>query len=142
LERRAADLPMAKQTLEALSRYFDALRRVQASSIGAMEVPGYRRAARLFLRRFSEGIAADVKDRSLIINMCKSVKLLYGKSFGANVGGQLGAPTPLTAISHQTELPVMEFSDPEAMLLRRCQVSARIAELEGHDTSDAAGEQR
>jgi hypothetical protein len=141
LEKRAADIPMVQKALKTLSGYLEAVRRAQTSSVGAMEVPGYRRAARLFLRRFSEGVAVDVKGRSFVMAMCKSVILLYGRSFGAHVGGQLGAPTPMSIVSHQTELPVMEFSDPEGMLLRRYQILERIAELTGDQPSDDAAEE-
>jgi len=142
LKKREADVPIIKQCLESLSRYFDALRVTQTASVAAMEVPGYRQAARLFLRRFSEGVRVDAKERSLIMTMCKSVILLYGKSFGAHVGGQLGAPTPMTVISHETELPVTEFSDPEGMLLRRVQASMRIEELTRDQPSNDAADER
>jgi hypothetical protein len=142
LERLAGDVPVVQDVLKSLALYFEALRRAQTSSVNAMEVPGYRRACQLFLRRFSQGVAADVKNRSLVMSMCKTVILLYGKSVGAHIGGQLGVSTPLSHVSHQSELPVLEFSDPEGMLLRRCQISARLADLTGDEARDDVAEER
>jgi hypothetical protein len=98
-----------------------------------MEVPGYKRAARSFSRRFAKEVSEGAKKQSIIMKFCRQVTLLYGSTHSSYLDGQLGVSRGLSEFSHDYELPLAEFTDPEGMLLRRWQISACIVALSGDD---------
>lgn len=136
LEKRGASLPMVAKVLEELVKHFQALDRAHESGIAAMDVPGFRRAAGLYRRRFSKQVEDGAKEHSTLWKLCKQVALLYGGASGAYADGQLIGPSPLAELSHSMELPSVSFGDPEGMMLRRLYASMRLAELTRTQTPD------
>ncbi|UFS72473.1 hypothetical protein LPW11_09830 [Geomonas sp. RF6] len=128
-EEHAEEFPLLKEVVEGTNRYFDTLREIQKSSICAMEVPGYRRAARLHARRFSTEVSKGAEEHSIFAQIFKKVQLLYGQSWRSFLGGRLSDATNLQTISNSMELPRLEFFDPEGMMLRRLNASAQIAAI-------------
>jgi hypothetical protein len=89
-ERRASEFPILQRAIEEADRYFEALRKVRQSSISAMEVAGYRQAARLHARRFSNAISKGSEDASVFMSFFKKARLLYGKTWSSFHDGKLG----------------------------------------------------
>jgi hypothetical protein len=128
-ERRANELPMLKTVLGEADRYFQALLKINESSINSMVVPGWQQAARLYARKFSNEIAKGRKQYSVFLNLFKNVQLLYGKSWSSFHDGKLGEKSDLQLISSSYEIPRLEEIDPEGMALRRIHAFAAIREL-------------
>ena len=130
LSKHANTQPIVQEALQKLERdSFEGLINSGESGVAAMEVPGYPRAIRLFTRRFSREVSDSTKQHSILLDLCRHVYLRDGMSSSTYSGGVLSGPSPLSHISHQVELPVAEFSDPEGMMIRRIQASARIEKL-------------
>ena len=138
LEKRAAESPLVKQVFDRLSNYHQALKQALDAGVSSMDVPGFSRAIRLHKRRFSKQVSDSAKEHSIMMQLVKQVSLLYGCASGTYIDGQLRGPFPLGEFSHSMELPVLAFSDPEGMTLRRWQLSKTIAALQGETHSDGA----
>jgi len=126
-EKRAGEFALLKKVIDAAKRYYDGLGAVQNSSIGQMDVSGYREAARLYGRRFSTEVSKGAEAASVFMQLFKHVNLLYGKQWSSFQSGTLGQSSGLQTISSSMEIPRLEIIDPEGMALRRLEVSASIA---------------
>ena len=128
-ERRAHDVSLLKKALDEETRYFEALRQAQGSSLACMEVPGYRNAARLHRRRFSNEVSKGAEELSIFMRLFKKTQLLYGKGWSSFDGGKLTATSELQEFSSSVEVPRLEQIDPEGMALRRLNASVRLAQI-------------
>jgi hypothetical protein len=135
-ERRAEGFPILKKVLEVANRYFDELGKVQSSPINQMEIHGYRQAARLYGRRFSDEISKGAAEASVFLKLFKNVQLLYGKQWRTFHAGKLSGSSDLQHISSTFEIPRLEQIDPEGMALRRLVASSRISQLIGKVESE------
>jgi hypothetical protein len=126
-EKRAGEFALLKKAIDAAKRYYDGLGAVQNSSIGQMDVYGYREAARLYGRRFSTEVSKGAEAASVFMQVFKHVNLLYGKQWSSFQGGTLGQSSGLQTISSSMEIPRLEIIDPEGMALHRLEVSTFIA---------------
>lgn len=128
-EKRKNDFPILGKAIEVADSYFNALERVRQSCINKIEVAGYRRAAHLYARRFSNVVSKGAEEASVFMQLCKKVQLLYGKTWSSFSGGKLSETSSLTHFSSSSEIPRLEIIDPEGMALRRLYASAKILEL-------------
>jgi hypothetical protein len=128
-ERRAGEFPILKRAIEEADRYFEALRKVRQSSISAMEATGYRQAAQLHARRFSNAVTKRSEEMSVFMKLIKKVRLLYGKAWSSFHDGKLGESSGFKQFSSSVEIPRLEEIDPEGMALRRLYASTKIREL-------------
>jgi hypothetical protein len=128
-DKRKGDFQILNKAIEEVESYFSGLQRVRQSSINAMEIAGYRRAAQLHTRRFSNEVSKGAEELSVMMQFCKKVRLLYGKTWSTFQGGKLGEASDLKLFSSSFEIPRMEIIDPEGMALRRLYASAKIHEL-------------
>jgi len=131
LQRQAGTHPIVRQSLEAVASYFEDLRIARESGIGSMAVPGVRKAAIDYNRRLRQTISEVSKSASPLVGMMKHVKLLYGRTCSHFIEGNLNDAMPLAHFEHSAEMPVVSFSDPEEMALRRLHASTMIKRLIG-----------
>ena len=127
--RRVNEYPILKKALEDVDTYLENLRKIEKSSIHAMEVAGVSRAARMHARKMSNEISKGTRELSVFMQFVKSVRLLYGKQWRSFQSGELGGSSELKKMSSTIELPRMEIIDPEDMALRRLYASAQIQKL-------------
>jgi hypothetical protein len=103
-----------------------------ASPALQMDVPGYARARRLHDRYMAGVVAKGIAGRSVLLNLVRKVRLLYGgerwRFFGPD--GSLSPPSAFHTSSAEVEMPQLEIANPEEAQMRRLQASARIARLE------------
>jgi len=128
-EKRKNEFPMLNKSIEEVDNYFNALQKVRKSCVNAIEIAGYRRAAHLYSRRFSNVVSKGAEQASVFMQFIKKVQLLYGKTWSSFYGGKLGETSSLKQFSSSSEIPRMEIIDPEGMALRRLYASAKILEL-------------
>lgn len=129
LQRLAGSHPIVQQSLEEVAAYFKKAQEARSSGVGAMEVPGVRKAAVEYGRRLRQSISVAANNASPFMSMVKRVQLLYGKTWSQFIGDQLTDARPLASIEHSAEMPAVGFSDPEHMALRRFYASAMIDRL-------------
>lgn len=134
-EKRAIEISLLTKALADAQRYFESLRGVLHSSISAMEVSGVRHANRLHGRRFSNAISKRSSELSILTQLCKHVRLIYGRQWSTYNGGTLGETSTLKQFSAEMEVPRLEMIDPEYMALRRLHAAIRIAELKSIQVS-------
>ena len=135
LHRQAGTHPIVQQSLAAVASYFEDLRIARESGIGSLAVPGVRKAAIDYNRRLKQSIAEASKSASPLVSMMKHVKLLYGRTCSHFIEGTLSDAMPLAHLEHSAEMPVVSFSDPEEMALRRLHASTMINQLIGEADS-------
>jgi hypothetical protein len=135
LQRQAGTHPIVQQSLAAVANYFEDLRIARESGIGSMAVPGVRKAAIDYNRRLKQTIAEASKSASPLVSLMKHVKLLYGRTCSHFIEGTLSDAMPLVHLEHSAEMPVVSFSDPEEMALRRLHASTMINRLIGEADS-------
>lgn len=103
-----------------------------ASPALQMDVPGYARARRLYDRYMASSVAKGIAEKSVLLNLVRKVRLLYGgerwRFFGPD--GSLSPPSTFHTSSAEVEMPQLEIANPEEAQMRRLQASARIARLE------------
>ncbi len=129
-ERNSDRFPIIRGVLEEVDAHYDALRAGESSPARKIEVAGFRRAQRLHLRRFGQGVAEGVKKNSLMNFLCGRAHILtYGKRFRLFTEGTLGEATDLHQSSTTVEIPTGEFTDPEMAALRRLEASAEIQRI-------------
>lgn len=109
--------------------YVAALKAVAGSPIAEMAVPGFDRAWKEQQRRFQNNVAEGAKDRSVWAQIVSEVHILYGDQFAVDHGGDLSG-TPFKKSYVQTEVPSLDFIDPEGMTIRRLEASRAIEQLE------------
>lgn len=131
LQRQAGTHPVVQQSLAAVASYFEDLRIARESGIGSMAVPGVRNAAIDYNRRLMQTISEASKSASPLVSLMKNVKLLYGRTCSHFIEGILSDSMPLAHLEHSVEMPVVIFSDPEDMALRRLHASTMINRLIG-----------
>jgi len=130
LGARGKTIPIVMKALEEVASYFTDLERAHKAGINAMEVTGYRRAVVEQRRSFSRLVAKNADADSTILRMMKKTRLLYGRTTGMFLGGQvLGDPMPLAHSSVSMEIPIVDYCDPEEMAMRRFHSSAAIERL-------------
>lgn len=128
-ERNAEKFPLLQRVTEEVNCYFEKLKDVHKSSICAMDVPGYRLARRNYARRFNNEVTKGAEELSIFSQICKKVRLLYGRSWRTFMEGNLSESTALKEFSNSIEMPRMEFIDPEGMAFHRLFASAQIEAL-------------
>jgi hypothetical protein len=110
-----------------------------ASPALQMDVPGYTRARRLYDRYMAGVVAKGIAEKSVLLNLVRKVRLLYGgerwRFFGPD--GSLSPPSAFHTSSAEVEMPQLEIANPEEAQMRRLQASARIARLEQEADSSA-----
>jgi hypothetical protein len=96
-----------------------------------MTVSGIRRAESISMRRMSRFMQEGMEKNSLLLHLCKSVQLLYGKTWRMrNSDGDLSPKSDLQKSEVSSEIPRLEIFAPERMRSRRLMASARIDQLE------------
>jgi hypothetical protein len=128
-ERRSSDFSILQKAIAEVDAYFVQLNRVREAGIAAMEVSGFRQAAKLHRLRFARAVSKGAEEMSVFAKMFKKVRLLYGKQWSTFHGGALSQSSGLQEFSTSVEVPRMEFIDPEGMNLRRYHASVKIREL-------------
>jgi hypothetical protein len=126
---KASEFPILRRAIDETEAYFAALKKVWNTSVNRIEASGFRRAAQLHARRFSDEVSRGADAYSIFTKLLKKVRLLYGQQWRTFYDGVLGESSGLKQISTSMEFPRMEFIDPEAMQLRRLRASFRIREL-------------
>jgi hypothetical protein len=134
--RLPADSPFLV-VLTDVEEEFVALKSVLKSPALQMAVPMYSRAEGIARAKMSREVVKLSGKKSALLSMVKKVQLLYGKTwrnYSANNG--LSEASGLQEFSHSFEVPLMEFIDPERMILRRFDASRRIQVLERQEAHD------
>ena len=125
-ERRQAEFAILQRALKTAESYFEDLVGVVSYAIRQIETPGFFAAARLYARRFSNDISKGAKDASVFATLFKNVQLLYGKRWRMYNRNKLGESSELKNFSAESEIPRLEFLDPEGMVLRRLHAASGI----------------
>jgi hypothetical protein len=116
---RQKDSPLLGAAVARINAYFEALDRIRKSPIIQMDVQGHDAAYRLSARRFSQAVSEGSERMSAFAGMFKKAQLVYGKMWSHFHENTLSPPTALQEISASSEIPRLEFIDPEGMIDRR-----------------------
>lgn len=96
-----------------------------------MAVPGIHRAESITMRRMSRSMQEGMANNSLLMTLCKTVQLLYGKTWRMrNSDGELSPKSDLQKSEVSSEIPRLEILAPERMRSRRLMASGRIDQLQ------------
>jgi hypothetical protein len=136
-ECHANKFPILEKAIAQADRYLDALKAIVESGINAMEVPGFRSAARLQSRRFVSQVSQGAEKMSVFAQLFKKVRLLYGKEWRTFHGGELSATSGLREFSHSVEIPRLELIDPEGMNLRRIHALSMMRDVQAPCQDDS-----
>jgi hypothetical protein len=138
IESRVGTHPRIVKIMSRVAELMAERRSVSDSAIAAMNLPGYEKAGRRFLRRQSAMTDKAMREHSVVLQFCKQVALLYGRKWSRYFNGALSESSSLSRIESGIEVPILDLGDPEGMRLRRLQASRRIAELEQAIAVEAA----
>ncbi len=130
-EKRKTEYPVLQKCLDDAKKYFDAFQSIHRSNLHSMGVAGYKKATRLYSRRFQNEVSRRAEENSVFLQLFKKVTLLYGKTCRTYSDGKLGEASGLNEISSSIEVPRLEVIAPENMALRRYHAAFKAAQLSG-----------
>jgi hypothetical protein len=116
--------------VERANDYFHNLKKTSVLSANGFAFPEFRDAARIGFREFSNRVAKGAKEKSIFLQLVKSVQLLYGRRWATYYDGKIGPVSETKEVSHEIESPRLEEIDPEGMALKRLRAGQRIRSLE------------
>lgn len=134
LKRLAIDDSLVGGVVDAFEELVEATAASRQSGVANIRVAGARRGAILHKRKMDRDVRRSMGEHSVLIDLCKNIQVLYGNSLGQYVDGTMTEATPFHSTTSSFEMPIVEFSDPEGMALRRIRAATMIDQIAGKET--------